>query len=197
MNHSVPVGISNRHLHVTQKDLEILFGSGHTLTKTKDLSQTGQFACEETVTLFTCKSQIEKVRILGPVRKETQVELSVTDCIKLGIQVPIRESGNLAGTPGIEIVGPNGKIHLESGVIIAARHIHMSPDDAASFHVEPGEIVSVYAPGVRSVTFNQVVVRVREDFVLDFHIDTDEANAANLKNGDMGELIKLNEERLT
>ena len=190
MNHMIPVGISNRHLHVTQKDLETLFGSGHTLTKTKDLSQTGQFACEETVTLVTCKSQIEKVRILGPVRKETQIELSITDCIKLGIQVPIRESGNLAGTPGIEVVGPAGKILLESGVIIAARHIHMSPVDAERFQVTPGEIVSVFAPGVRSITFNQVVVRVREDFVLDFHIDTDEANAANLRNGDPVELIK-------
>lgn len=191
MNHSIPVGISNRHLHVTQKDLEILFGPGHTLTKTKDLSQTGQFASEETVILVTCKSQIEKVRILGPVRKETQVELSLTDCIKLGIQVPIRESGNLEGTPGIEIVGPAGKILLNSGVIVAARHIHMSPADAENFQVSPGEIVSVFASGVRSITFNQVVVRVREDFVLDFHIDTDEANAANLRNGDLVELIKV------
>ena len=191
MNHSIPVGISNRHLHVTQKDLETLFGPGHTLTKTKDLSQTGQFACEETVILVTCKSQIEKVRILGPVRKETQVELSLTDCIKLGIQVPIRESGNLEGTPGIEIVGPAGKILLNSGVIVAARHIHMSPADAENFHVSPGEIVSVFVSGVRSITFNQVVVRVREDFVLDFHIDTDEANSANLRNGDLVELIKV------
>lgn len=191
MSHLIPVGISSRHLHVHQQDLETLFGKGHSLTKTKDLSQTGQYACEETVTLVTCKSQIEKVRILGPVRKDTQVELSLTDCIKLGIQVPIRESGNLEGTPGIQIIGPSGKVLLESGVIVAARHIHMSPKDAERFCVEPGEIVSAYVSGPRSITFNQVVIRIREDFVLDFHIDTDEANAANLKNGDTVELIKL------
>ena len=184
MNNSIPVGISNRHLHVTQQDLETLFGKGHVLTKTKDLSQTGQFACDETVTLVTCKSQIEKVRILGPVRKETQVELSLTDCIKLGIQVPIRESGSLEGTPGIQILGPAGKVLLESGVIVAARHIHMSPKDAEHFGVKAGEIVSAYVSGPRSITFNQVIIRVREDFVLDFHIDTDEANAAFLKTGD-------------
>ncbi|HOJ15790.1 MAG TPA: phosphate propanoyltransferase [Caldisericia bacterium] len=180
----IPVGVSNRHIHVTSEHLEILFGKGYNLTKYKDLTQKGQFAANEFVTLVTCKSSIENIRILGPVRKETQVELSLTDCFKLGIKAPIRESGNIDQTPGIVVVGPNGIINLEKGVIIAARHIHMSPDDAKRFNVQNNQIVSVKGEGIRELTFHNVIIRVREDFVLDFHIDTDEANAAFLKTGD-------------
>lgn len=185
-----PVGVSNRHLHITQEDLEKLFGPGTTLTKFRDLSQTGQFACNEMVSLVTCKGQLDKVRILGPVRKETQVEVTVTDSFKLGVMIPIRESGNIDQTPGIKLIGPKGSIDLEKGVIIASRHIHMSPKDAENFGVKNGDIVSVKSEGPRSVIFNKVVIRVRDDFVLDLHIDTDEANAAFIKTGDMLEVIR-------
>jgi putative phosphotransacetylase len=183
-NLPIPVGVSGKHIHLSISDLETLFGKGYTLKKYKDLSQKGQFAAEESVMLATYKSSMENVRILGPVRKDTQVELSLTDCFKLGISAPIRESGNIEGTPGIVVIGPNGIVNLEKGVIIAARHIHMSPQDAKEFEVENGEIVSVKANGIRSVIFNNVIIRVRDDFVLDFHIDTDEANAAFIKTGD-------------
>lgn len=189
MKRIVPVGVSNRHLHITQEDLEKIFGPGATLSKLKDLSQTGQFACEETVTLVTCKGQLDKVRILGPVRKETQIEITVTDSFKLGLTVPIRESGNIENTPGIKLIGPKGSIELTKGVIIASRHIHMSPNVATEYGVKNGDIVSVKTEGLRSIIFNNVVIRVREDFVLDFHIDTDEANAAFIKTGDLLEVI--------
>lgn len=188
-NKFVPVGVSNRHLHITQEDLEKLFGAGAKLTKFKDLSQTGQFACEEMVSLVTCKGQLDKVRILGPVRKETQIEITVTDSFKLGLMVPIRESGNIDQTPGIKLIGPKGSIDLDKGVIIASRHIHMSPNVATEFGVRNGDIVSVKTEGPRSIIYQNVVIRVREDFVLDFHIDTDEANAAFIKTGDMLEVI--------
>lgn len=191
MNHKmVPVGVSNRHLHISKEDLEILFGAGAQLTKFKDLSQTGQFACEEMVSLVSCKGQLDKVRILGPVRKETQIEVTLTDSFKLGLMIPVRESGNIDQTPGIKLVGPKGSIDLDKGVIIASRHIHMSPEDANNFGVKNGDIVSVKSEGPRSVVFNNVVIRVREDFVLDLHIDTDEANAASIKTGDLLEVIK-------
>jgi putative phosphotransacetylase len=185
----VPAGVSNRHLHITQSDLETLFGDGAQLTKFKDLSQTGQFACEEMVSLVTCKGQIDKVRILGPVRKETQIEITLTDSFKLGLMVPVRESGNIDQTPGIKLIGPKGSIDLDKGVIIASRHIHMSPDVAEEFGVNNGDIVSVKTAGPRSVIYQNVVIRVRADFVLDFHIDTDEANAAAVKTGDLLEII--------
>jgi putative phosphotransacetylase len=178
----IPCGVSNRHLHVCQKDLEILFGNGYELTVKKDLSQPGQYASEETVKLVTAKSQIENVRILGPVRKETQIEISLTDSFKIGIKAPLKDSGNLEGTPGILIVGPKGFVFLEKGVIVPSRHIHMNEKLAKEFNVKDKQIVSVECKGPRSIIFNQVVVRVREDFALDFHIDTDEANAAGLNN---------------
>jgi putative phosphotransacetylase len=185
----VPVGVSNRHLHITQEDLEKLFGTGAQLTKFKDLSQTGQFACEEMVSLVTCKGQLDKVRILGPVRKETQIEITLTDSFKLGLMVPIRESGNIDQTPGIKLIGPKGSIELTKGVIIASRHIHMSPSVATEFGVKNGDIVSVKTEGPRSLIYQNVVIRVREDFILDFHIDTDEANAAFIKTGDLLEVL--------
>ncbi|MCK5847644.1 MAG: phosphate propanoyltransferase [Caldisericia bacterium] len=178
----IQCGVSNRHIHVCQQDLEILFGSGYKLAVKKDLSQTGQYAAEETVKLVTAKSQIENVRILGPVRKETQVEISLTDTFKLGIKAPLKESGDLEGTPGILIVGPNGFVLINEGVIVPSRHLHMNKVNAVALNVKDKQIVSVKCDGPRSLIFNQVLVRVREDFVLDFHIDTDEANAAGLNN---------------
>ena len=179
----VPVGISNRHVHLTQEHLEELFGPGHRLTKLKDLSQPGQFASEETVTLVGPKGSLEGVRILGPVRDASQVELSATDTFKLGVRPPVRESGDLDGTPGIEIVGPAGKVHLEQGVIIAARHIHMSPREAAAFGLRDGDRIEVEVPGERGGVFENVLIRVSPHYALDLHLDTDEGNAFGLKNG--------------
>ncbi len=185
MNFTLPVGISNRHMHLSQHDLELLFGKNYQLTPQKDLSQTGQFAAVETIDLKTSKGTIPRVRILGPVRPETQIELSLTDTFKLGIRPPIRESGQIEDTPGLTLLGPAGTVDISRGVIIASRHIHMNETDASNFRVNNGQVVSVYSKGPRSIIFNNVVIRVRHDFVLDFHIDTDEANAAGLCNGEM------------
>lgn len=186
----VPVGVSNRHVHLSEKDLAILFGEGYQLTPMKDLSQTGQYAAEEQVTIVTKKNAIQNVRILGPVRKETQVEISRTDAFALGLKPPVRDSGSLENSAPITIVGPKGSVYIEQGVIIAMRHIHMSPKDAEQFGVKDKDIVSVKTEGERSVIFNNCLVRVRDDFVLEFHIDTDEANAAGLNNGDIVEVYK-------
>jgi putative phosphotransacetylase len=186
----IPVGISNRHLHLSQQDLETLFGKGYELTKKKDLVQPGQFACEETVKLVGPKREIDGLRIIGPVRPQTQVELALTDCISLGIKAPVRESGNIAGSAGAVIVGPQGQIELKEGVIVAARHIHMKPYEAEEFGVADGDIVKVKVEGERALIFDNVILRVGDKHKLDFHIDTDEANAAGLKNGDTVEIIK-------
>lgn len=186
----IPVGISNRHLHLSQQDLETLFGKGYELTKKKDLVQPGQFACEETVKLVGPKREIDGLRIIGPVRPQTQVELALTDCIALGIKAPVRESGNIAGSAGAVIVGPQGQIELKEGVIVAARHIHMKPYEAEEFGVADGDIVKVKVEGERALIFDNVILRVGDKHKLDFHIDTDEANAAGLKNGDTVEIIK-------
>lgn len=184
----VPVGVSNRHIHLSQQDLETLFGAGYELTVRNDLSQTGQFAAEETVAIEGPKSSMAKVRILGPTRKETQIEISRTDSFALGLTPPVRDSGFLEGSPGLTLVGPNGKVDLDKGVIIAQRHIHMTEADAKSFGVKDKEMVSVRVGGERGVTFDHVLVRVRNDFVLEMHIDTDEANAAMLGNGQLVEV---------
>jgi len=184
----VPVGVSNRHIHLSQQDLETLFGAGYELTVRNDLSQTGQFAAEETVAIEGPKSSMAKVRILGPTRKETQIEISRTDSFALGLTPPVRDSGFLEGSPGLTLVGPNGKVDLDKGVIIAQRHIHMTETDAESFGVKDKEMVSVRVGGERGVTFDHVLVRVRNDFVLEMHIDTDEANAAMLGNGQLVEV---------
>ncbi|CAM4270867.1 propanediol utilization protein [Bacillus manliponensis] len=185
----IPIGVSNRHIHVTQEVLEKLFGQGHELTAIKELTQPGEFAAEETVTIKTEKGEITKVRILGPVRKFTQVEISKTDARKLGINVPIRSSGNIEGTPGITIIGPNGTLQIEQGVIIAERHIHMTTEDAKYFGVQDKQYVNVKINGERALTFHQVLIRVKDTYALDMHIDTDEANSGNIKTGDFGELI--------
>ncbi|HXL05190.1 MAG TPA: phosphate propanoyltransferase [Bacillota bacterium] len=181
----ISVGISARHVHVTEEHLELLFGPGHKLTSIKDLTQPGQFAADEKVTLVGPKGVIQRVRILGPVRKATQVEISRTDCYTLGIAAPVRESGDIKGTPGIVIVGPYGPVKIDQGVIVAKRHIHFTPEDAKEFGVEDGQIVMVKTEGERPLIFGDVVARVREDFALDLHLDTDEANAAGLNQGDM------------
>jgi len=182
---AVPVGVSARHIHLTQDHVEQLFGMGYELTKKKDLMGS-QFAANETVTIVGLKLRaIENVRILGPVRKASQVEVSATDAIKLGVKVPIRESGNIKGSAPIAVVGPKGAIYLDEGCIIAKRHIHMSPADALSAGVNDGDIVSVKVDDERETVFHQVQIRVDSSFTMEMHIDTDEANAAKITCGQM------------
>lgn len=185
----VPVGISNRHLHLSQEHIEILFGAGHQLTRTKDLSQPGQFATEETVTLVGPKGSMPGVRVLGPARKATQIELAATDTFKLGVKPPVRDSGELSGTPGLELVGPVGKVQLTEGTIIAARHIHMTPEDAQKYNLKDGDHVKVSVSGPRAGVFERVLIRVSSNYALDMHVDTDEGNAFGLKNGDQLDVI--------
>jgi putative phosphotransacetylase len=188
---TITVGISARHVHVTRETLDVLFGEGYELTVKKELSQPGQFASNELVDLVTEKTSFEKVRILGPIRKGDQVEVSLTDAMKLGLKTtPVRDSGNIAGSPGITLVGPKGRVELKEGVIAAQRHIHMTPADAAHFGVKDKDIVKIRCGGQRGLLFDNVLIRVSENFALDMHVDTDEANAAGLKNGAPVELIK-------
>lgn len=188
--YQVPVGVSARHIHLTQEHVETLFGEGYHLTKKKDLMG-GQYACNETVTVVGLKLRaIENVRVLGPVRKASQLEISATDAMKLGVAAPIRESGNVAGSAPIAVVGPKGVIYLKEGCIIAMRHIHMSPSDAAAAGVHDGDIVSVRADNERGTVFNQVKIRVNDSFTLEMHIDTDEANASKIKTGDKVTIIR-------
>lgn len=186
----LPAAISNRHVHLSQEDLEALFGKGFELTKSKDLSQPGQFAANEQVDLIGPKRTINGVRILGPARKTTQAEISVTDAFTLGVAPVVRNSGDLADTPGIKIVGPAGEIALDKGCIVAARHIHMHTSDADKFGVKDKDIVRVRTEGPRAIMFENVLARVHPDYALEMHVDTDEGNAAALKNGPMVELVK-------
>lgn len=176
----VPLGVSARHVHLTQEHVDVLFGTGYQLTKKKELMG-GQYACNEIVTIVGLKLRaLEGVRVLGPVRKQSQAEISATDAIKLGVKAPIRESGDLNGSAPIVIVGPRGAVHLEEGCIIAQRHIHMSPKDALAAGVQDQDEVSVKAENERGTVFNHVKIRVDNSFTLEMHIDTDEANAANI-----------------
>ena len=180
----VPVGVSNRHIHLTKADLAVLFGEGYELTPLKDLSQPGQFACKETLTLVGPSLRpIENVRVLGPLRGKSQVEISATDSYVLKVKPPVRESGNVVGSAGVTIVGPKGVVQLKEGCIIANRHIHMSPSDAASFRVKDGDTVTVDVEGKRRTRWYDVQVRVSPDFRLEMHVDTDAANAAGIGNG--------------
>jgi putative phosphotransacetylase len=188
----IPIGVSNRHVHLSQADLNSLFGSDAKLSTFRELSQPGQFAAEQKVTLVGPKGVIENVRVLGPVRKATQVEISVSDCFKLGVRAPIRSSGDLAGSAGVTLVGPKGSITLKEGVIIAERHIHLDPASAAAFGVKDGDRVSVRTTGSRALTFSEVLVRVSDKYRPEMHVDIDEANAALLKNGDMVEIVDEN-----
>lgn len=191
MNKKIPVGLSNKHIHLSQDDLDILFGKGHELTPIKDLGQPGQYACDEKVDLVGPKRTIKGVRVLGPVRKESQIELSFSDGIFLGLgQLPVRDSGMLEGTPGVKIVGPNGEVELQRGVIAAKRHIHMTPADAEEFGVKDKDLVKVPVEGERGLVFDNVLVRVSDSYALEMHVDIEEGNAAGMKNGQLVGLQK-------
>jgi putative phosphotransacetylase len=185
----VPIAVSNRHIHLSKEHVERLFGRNYQLNKLKDLSQPGQFASKETVTLIGPKGRIEKVRVLGPARGDTQIEISLFDGYTLGITPPIRDSGDIDGTPSVTIQGPRGQLKVDQGLICAARHIHMNPDDATHFSVTNGQRVQVKVTGQRGVTFDNVLIRVSPKYKLEMHIDVDEANAAQIKNGQLGVLI--------
>lgn len=190
-NDTVPVGVSNRHIHLSTADLETLFGAGYELTPIKDLSQPGQFACKETLTIVGPSLRpIENVRVLGPVRKASQVEISRTDSFTLKVKPPVRESGDIAGSAPITIIGPKGVVTLKEGCIIANRHIHMSTDEGAAFGLSDGQYVDVEVSGERRTKFYDVQVRVHKDFRLEMHIDTDDANAAGIGNGAKVKIVK-------
>nr|WP_240620230.1 phosphate propanoyltransferase [Peribacillus acanthi] len=176
----VPVNVSARHIHLQKDHAEVLFGKGYTLQKWKDISQPGQYACEEKVTIRGPKGMIENVRILGPLREQTQVEISRTDARKMGLNPPVRNSGNVKESSPITIMGPAGSVMLEEGCIIADRHIHMTPDDALQFGVRDQQKVSVLIEGEKGGIMGQVTIRVKDRYALDMHIDTDDANAFGL-----------------
>jgi len=186
------VETSARHVHVTKETLEILFGAGHELTKKKDLSQPGQFACEERVTVVGPKKELANVSILGPCRPADQIELSATDARSIGIAAPIRESGDVAGSGACKLVGPCGEVEVKEGVIVAKRHIHMTPADAEAFGVSNGEIVAVKIESPeRTAILCDTVIRVSEKYALAMHIDTDESNAVGAGREQTGEIVKL------
>lgn len=185
----VPVAASARHVHLCRQHVEQLFGPGYQLQKFKDLVQPGQFACKEQVTIVGPRGQIERVRVLGPERKETQVEIALTDSFQLGIKPPIRMSGKVAGTPGCKLVGPYGSVEIPEGIIIAARHLHVSKAQAALFGLKDGQVVSIRSGGERSVVFENVVVRAGDGHDLEVHLDTDESNAAAMAGSVMMEVI--------
>ena len=185
---AIPGGVSNRHVHLSQSDLDELFGAG--LTKMKDLSQPGQYACKETVTVCGPKGAIEKVRILGPVRGKTQVEILAGDCFKLGLKAPARLSGDLDGTPGVTLVGPKGSVQTKGGLMAAQRHIHMLPEDAARFGVHDGQNVSLEVDGLRGGVLKNTIVRVTNNSGLECHIDTEEANAMGLDGSSRVKIIR-------
>ena len=187
----VPIGVSGRHIHLAQEHVEILFGAGHKLTPTKALSQPGQFACVECVTLKIAKGSIAGVRIVGPGRPETQIELAVTDSFRLKLDPapPVRMSGKIAGSPGLTLVGLAGEVTIHEGVIISQRHLHMTPDQAQEYGFEDQQMVAIACTGPRQVVFGNVIIRVHKTFKLDFHIDTDEANCAGVKTGDKAYIL--------
>lgn len=191
-NDEVLVEISARHVHVTQEDLETLFGKGYELTVKKMLSQPGQFASNEKVKVIGTNGEFPAVSILGPVRPATQIEVSLTDARSIGVSAPVRESGDVAGSGACKLVGPCGEVEVKEGVIAAMRHIHATPEDAERMGLKNGEIVSVEIPTAnsRSLTFGDVVVRVSEKYALAMHIDTDEANAAGMAPNTIGRIIK-------
>lgn len=187
---SIPVGISNRHIHLSQKDIESLFGKEYNLTNFKELSQPGQYACKETVTICGPKGAIEKVRILGPARGKTQVEVLMGDCIKLGVAPHIKMSGDLEGTSGITLIGPKGSVQLQEGVIVAQRHIHMSCNDASRLGVKNGDIVSIKVEGLRGGVYDNVAIRANEASSLECHVDIEEANAMGLNSKSKITIVK-------
>ena len=201
MENKILVETSARHIHLTQEAVEALFGAGHVLTKKKDLSQQGQFACEEKVTVVNkcvdrkTGAEVEKtltMNVLGPVRPENQVEVSFTDARTLGVSAPVRESGDVAGTPGAKLVGPAGEYVIDHGIIVAKRHIHLTPENAADLGVENGQIVKVLVDtgAGRKTVFDDVVIRVKSSFAPAMHIDTDECNASAAFGTVYGEIVK-------
>lgn len=188
---NIPVGVSNRHIHLTRQDVETLFGKGYRLTPLKDLSQPGQYACKEQLTIVGPSLRpIEKVRVLGPERKASQVEISRTDAYLLKVKPPVRESGKISGSAPITIIGPKGVVTLSEGCMIANRHIHMSPEDGARFGLKDNDYVTVDAFGERRTRFFDVQVRVDPNFRLEMHLDTDDANAAGLASGAKVAIVK-------
>lgn len=183
----IPLEASGRHVHVTQEQAQILFG--HQLTEKRPLSQPGQYLCNERVTVVGPKGEFRNVAVLGPARKEAQVEISLTDGRTLGITPPVRLSGDVKNTPGARLVGPNGQVELQNGVIVAKRHIHMSPEDARNFGVTDGQEVSLKTYTGRQLIFENVPVRVKPDFATYAHFDYDEANACGMKDGDLGRIL--------
>ncbi|CRK81809.1 phosphate propanoyltransferase [Neobacillus massiliamazoniensis] len=188
--YEIPVGVSNRHIHLSQEDVNRLFGEGYQMTKLKDLLQPGQYACKETVTICGPKGAIEKVRILGPVRSKTQVEILEGDGFKLGRGTQTRMSGDLQGTPGITLIGPKGSVQINEGLIVAQRHIHMGPEDAKHFGVHDGQIVSIEINGPRGGILNNVAIRANDASILECHIDIEEANAMGVNSSTKIKLIK-------
>jgi propanediol utilization protein len=188
--YEIPVGVSNRHIHLSQEDLNRLYGEGYQMTKLKDLLQPGQYACKETVTICGPKGAIEKVRILGPVRSKTQVEILEGDGFKLGRGTQTRMSGDLQGTPGITLIGPKGSVQIYEGLIVAQRHIHMGPEDAKHFGVHDGQIVSIEINGPRGGILNNVAIRANDASILECHIDIEEANAMGVNSLTKIKLIK-------
>lgn len=189
MKKTLPIALSNRHIHLSKEDLEKLFGRGYELTKLKNLSQPGQYACEEKVDAIGPKGEIKGVRVLGPTRDTTQIEISVSDAFALGVSPEIRDSGKIHDTPGLKLVGPKGDTSIDEGVIIAARHIHMNSKDAKAFGVEDEDRVSIKVEGPRGLTFDEVLVRVNDDYALEMHVDVEEGNASGVKNRELVELI--------
>lgn len=190
MEKTVLIETSARHVHVTKETLETLFGEGYQLTKKKDLSQPGQFACEERVQVIGAKGSFPAVSILGPERPENQVEFSASDARSIGVVAPVRESGDIAGSGACKLVGPKGEVELKEGVIVAKRHIHMTPEDAEKYGVQDKQVVSVEIKSAeRSLVFGDTVVRVSPKYALAMHIDTDESNAVMAPAGTLGTIL--------
>ena len=186
----IPIAVSNRHVHLCTKDAETLFGRGHSLSSMKDLSQPGQYACAEQITLAGPKGSIEKIRVLGPFRSQTQLEFSVTDAYRIGIEPVVRMSGNIEDTPGAKLIGPAGEVTLSGGVIVAKRHVHISNEQAKWFGVSDGEHINLRQEGERPIVFENVLIRCGDTHSLEMHIDTDEANAGMIKTGMLLKMIK-------
>ncbi|MBN2407531.1 MAG: phosphate propanoyltransferase [Elusimicrobia bacterium] len=184
MDKPVICNISNRHVHLTREAIEALFGSGYELRKLRDLVQPGEYAARETIDILGPRGTLKNVRVLGPARKITQAEISRTDSYRIGIEVPVRESGDIKSSGGARFIGPKGSLQIKEGVIVARRHIHMTPADAEEFNLADKQEVRIRTAGSRSVVFENVLVRVSDKYRLECHIDTDEANSCDLKNGD-------------
>jgi acetate kinase len=191
----IPLEVSAHHVHLAQAHVDALFGPGYELMVRSDLSQPGQYACQETVNLGGPRGRIERVRILGPVRSQTQVEIAMTEQFRLGIRAPIRASGDLDGSPGLTLEGPAGTVDLAQGVICSVRHIHIPPEDALAMGLKDHDVCMVRIEGERTLIFGDVLVRVDPDYRLAMHLDTDEANAAGIRTGMEGFLVSVQDRR--